>query len=147
MYNGADDLHVNVARPFGDTSLYMALQTNQAATLNTPLFKSLSLYIGSLCPTNSITFKGAGGFSETFLSSNLFNPAQGNQLSGDNNRHFYFSFNPTDQVNQIVFTSGENFFEFDNIGALISGVSEPATWAMMLLATSASCSGTASAAS
>jgi hypothetical protein len=36
-------------------------------------------------------------------------------------------------VNQIVFTSNQNSFEFDNIGALASGVPEPATWAMMLL--------------
>ncbi len=134
VYNGADGLHVNVAAPpFGDTSLYMALQTNQVATLNTPLLKSLSLYIGSLDPTNSITFKGTGGFSQTFLGSSLFDPATGNQSNGDNNRRFYFSFNPADKVNQVVFTSGENSFEFDNIGAFASGVPEPATWAMMLL--------------
>ena len=134
IYNGADGEHVNIAAPpFGDTSLYMALQTGQVATLNTPLLKTLSLYIGSLDPTNSITFKGAGGFSQTFLGSSLFNPAEGNQSNGDNNRRFYFSFDAADKVNQIVFTSGQNSFEFDNIGALASGVPEPATWAMMLL--------------
>jgi len=134
IYNGADGEHVNIAAPpFGDTSLYMALQTDQVATLNTPLLKSLSLYIGSLDPTNSITFKGLGGFSQTFLGADLFDPATGDQTSGDNNRRFFFSFNPTDQVNQIVFTSGENSLEFDNIGALASAVPEPATWAMMLL--------------
>jgi hypothetical protein len=132
LFLGSDGLHVGVAAPpFGDLGKYMALQTDQFATLNTPILKSLSLYIGSLDPTNEIIFKGAGGFSQSFLGSDLFTPAQGNQSNGDNNRRFYFDFAAADKVNQIVFTSGENSFEFDTIGA--SAVPEPATWAMMLL--------------
>ena len=139
IYSGADGLHAGIAAPPAtspitvDQTNYMALQKGYVATLDTPFLKSLSLFVGSLDPTNSITFNGTGGFTQTFLGSTLFNPAQGNQSNGDNNRRFFFTFDPTDKVNQIVFTSGENSFEFDNIGALASGVPEPATWAMMLL--------------
>ncbi len=134
IYNGADGLHVNIAAPpAGDSTLYMALQKGQIATLNTPFLKTLSLYIGSLDPTNKITFNGLGGFTQSFVGSDLFNPAQGNQSNDQNNRRFYFSFNPSNKVDQIVFTSNENSFEFDNIGGLASGVPEPSTWAMMLL--------------
>lgn len=139
IYNGADGLHLNIAAPpatgpmTADQTMYMALQRGYVATLDTPFLKSLSIFIGSLDPSNSITFNGLGGFTQTFLGSDLFDPAQGNQTNSDNNRRFYFSFDPSDKVNQIVFTSGVNSLEFDNIGALASGVPEPATWAMMLL--------------
>jgi hypothetical protein len=133
IYHVADGLHTGIAAPpFGDdSSSYMAIQTDQSITLNTPYLKTLSLFIGSLDPTNKITFNGSGGFTQSFLGSDLFNPAQGNQSNDDNNRRFYFSFDPTDQVNQIVFSSGENSFEFDSIAA--GAVPEPGTWAMLLL--------------
>jgi PEP-CTERM motif len=134
VYNGADGLHPNIAAPpFGDLTHYMAIQDGQSATLNTPILKSLSLYIGSLDPTNEITFKGAGGYSQSFMGSDLFTPATGNQSNGDNNRRFFFDFTAAEKVDQIIFTSGQNSFEFDTIGALASGVPEPGTWAMMLL--------------
>lgn len=139
IYLGSDGLHQDIAAPPAtgpmtvDQTKYMALQKGYVATLDTPFLKSLSIFIGSLDPSNSITFNGMNGFTQTFLGSDLFNPATGNQTNSDNNRRFYFSFDPNDKVNQIVFTSGVNSLEFDNIGALASGVPEPATWAMMLL--------------
>jgi len=133
IYLTADGLHPGIAAPpFGDNSgHYMAIQSTQSETLNTPLLKSLSLFIGSLDPSNKITFNGSGGFTQSFLGSDLFTPAVGNQSSDENNRRFYFSFDPSNKVDQIVFTSGVNSFEFDTIAA--SAVPEPATWAMMLL--------------
>jgi hypothetical protein len=137
IYPGSNGLVQNIAAPPAtsastfDQTNFIAIQKGQSATLNTPILKSLSIFIGSLDPTNKITFKGADGFHESFLGSALFTPAQGNQSNGDNNRRFYFTFDPADRVNQIVFSSNENSFEFDNIGA--SAVPEPATWAMMLL--------------
>jgi len=135
IYHVADGLHPNIAAPpFGDdSSSYMAIQTDQSITLNTPYLATLSIFIGSLDPTNKITFNGTGGFTQSFLGSDLFTPAQGDQSNDSNNRRFYFSFNPADGVNQIVFSSGENSFEFDSIGALAGGVPEPGTWAMLLL--------------
>ena len=135
IYHTADGLHPGIAAPpFGDdSSSYMAIQTNQSIALNTPYLQTLSLFIGSLDPTNKITFNGTGGFTQSFLGSDLFTPAVGNQSSDQNNRRFYFSFNPADGVNQIVFSSGENSFEFDSIAALAGGVPEPGTWAMLLL--------------
>jgi hypothetical protein len=134
VYNGADGLHQNIAAPpFGDLTHYMAIQEGQSATLNTPILTSLSLYIGSLDPTNEITFNGAGGYTKSFMGSDLFTPATGNQSNGENNRRFFFNFTAAEKVDQIVFTSGQNSFEFDTIGALASGVPEPGTWAMMLL--------------
>ena len=135
IYHTADGLHPGIAAPpFGDdSSSYMAIQTDQSIALNTPYLQTLSLFIGSLDPTNKITFNGTGGFTQSFLGSDLFTPAEGNQSSDQNNRRFYFSFNPADGVNQIVFSSGENSFEFDSIAALAGGVPEPGTWAMLLL--------------
>lgn len=133
IYQTADGLHPGIAAvPFGDDSgHYMAIQSTQSETLNTPLLRSMSLFIGSLDPSNQITFNGIGGFTQSFLGSDLFTPALGDQSNDANNRRFYFSFDPSDKVDQIVFSSGVNSFEFDTLAA--SAVPEPATWAMMLL--------------
>ena len=133
IYLTADGLHPGIAAvPFGDDSgHYMAIQSTQSETLNTPVLRSLSLFIGSLDPSNKITFNGIGGFTQSFLGSDLFTPALGDQSNDANNRRFYFSFDPSNKVDQIVFSSGVNSFEFDTLAA--SAVPEPATWAMMLL--------------
>jgi hypothetical protein len=129
----ADGVHDGIAAPpFGDTTAhYMAIQTGQSETLNTPVLRSLSLFIGSLDTFNEITFNGTGGFTQSFMGSQLFTPALGDQTGDQNNRRFYFSFDPSNKVDQIVFASSGQSFEFDTIAA--SAVPEPATWAMMLL--------------
>ena len=77
--------------------------------------RSLSVYLGSLDDYNSITFKGENGFSETFDGDDLNSPANGNQQAGSTNRRYYFTFDPSELINQVIFTSSGNSFEFDNI--------------------------------
>ncbi|MCG2841912.1 PEPxxWA-CTERM sorting domain-containing protein [Sandaracinobacter sp. RS1-74] len=120
----------NAAAPYGDTTAYMYVLGGQSATLTTPLLKSFSIYIGSVDSYNHITFKGANGYSETISGSQLVALANGNQSSAGTNRRFYFDFG-ADRVNEVIFSSTSNSFEFDNIAA--GAVPEPATWAMLIL--------------
>ena len=122
----ADD----AAAPFGDTTRFMYVLGGTSATLTTPLLKSFSIYIGSVDSYNSITFKGANGYEETVSGSQLVAIANGNQSSDETNRRFYFDFG-ADRVNEVIFSSTSNSFEFDNIAA--GAVPEPATWAMLLV--------------
>ncbi len=117
------------AAPFGDATKYMAVLANKIAILDTPLIGSMSIYIGSVDTYNSITFKGLGGFEQTFGGAALVASASGNQTSAGTNRRFYFDFGTT-PVNRIEFKSSGNSFEFDNIAT--GAVPEPATWAMLI---------------
>jgi hypothetical protein len=104
------------APPVGDDTLYLSILTGGSATLTAPgIMHSMSLYIGSLDEYNSITFKGLNGFSQTFSGSGLTSPANGNQQAGSTNRRYYFDFDPNDLINQVIFASSGNSFEFDNI--------------------------------
>ncbi len=120
----------NAAAPYGDTTAFAYVVGGSSATLTTPLLKSFSIYIGSVDSYNSITFKGANGYSETVTGSDLVALANGDQSSAGTNRRFYFDFG-TDRVNEVIFSSSSNSFEFDNIAA--GAVPEPATWAMLLV--------------
>jgi hypothetical protein len=138
VYQTADGLHSGVAAvPFGDTSTsYFAVTTGGHLDLTTPVLKSLSVFIGSLDSYNSITFKGLGGFSQAFSGSTLAADvpvlANGDQTSSLTNRRFDFQFNGA-KVNEVLFNSTGNSFEFDTIAAApAGGVPEPATWAMMM---------------
>jgi len=117
------------AAPFGDATKYMAVLANKIAILDTPLIGSMSVYIGSVDTYNSITFKGLGGFEQTFGGGALVASASGNQTSAGTNRRFYFDFGTT-PINRIEFKSSGNSFEFDNIAT--GAVPEPATWAMLI---------------
>lgn len=118
------------AAPAGDATRYMYVLGGTSATLTTPLLQSFSMYIGSVDTYNSITFKGLGGYQETISGSQLVAVANGNQTSAQTNRRFYFDFG-SDRVNEVVFSSSQNSFEFDNIAA--GAVPEPATWAMLII--------------
>jgi hypothetical protein len=120
----------NAAAPFGDATRFMYVLGGSSATLTTPLLTSFSMYIGSVDTYNSITFKGANGYEETVTGSQLVAVANGNQSSAQTNRRFYFDFG-SDKVNQVIFSSSSNSFEFDNIAA--GAVPEPATWAMLIM--------------
>lgn len=120
-------------QPFGDATHYEAAQFGNPFILSGPELTSLSLYIGSLDTYNSITFLGAGGFSQTLTGATLGAPANGSTTSGLTNRQFFFTFNAGDQVNEIIFATGRPAFEFDNIYAAVSSVPEPATWTMLIL--------------
>ena len=121
------------AAPAFDGTHYEAAEFGNSFTLTGPILKSMSVYIGSLDTYNLITFKGAGGFTQSFSGSALFAPANGNRTSANTNRQFFFTFSAADEVDQVVFSSGKPAFEFDNIYAAVSGVPEPATWTMMIL--------------
>ncbi|HEY2837363.1 MAG TPA: PEPxxWA-CTERM sorting domain-containing protein, partial [Rhizomicrobium sp.] len=125
---------VNQAQqPFGDISHYEAVQFKNPFIISGPDLKSLSLYIGSLDTYNSITFLGAGGFSQTINGTALGAPANGNITDPATNRQFFFKFDAGDQVNHIIFTTTQPAFEFDNIYAAVSSVPEPATWTMLII--------------
>lgn len=112
---------------------YVTLASSNANTGNTITLPysaySLSIYIGSIDPSNKITFNFKGGGSEAFLGSTLTNPANGNQSGDLQNRRFFFSFNGQ-QVESVTLNTGQNSFEFDNVA--VSGVPEPGVWALMI---------------
>jgi hypothetical protein len=104
------------APPQNDTTKYLSVYTGGLATLTAPgTIKSLSFYWGSMDEYNKITFKSAGGFSKSFDGDDLNSPANGNQQAASTNRRYYFTFDPNDQINQVLFSSSGNSFEFDNI--------------------------------
>lgn len=104
------------APPVGDDTQYLSVLTGGSATLTAPgVMHSMSVYLGSLDDYNSITFKGLNGFSQTFNGSGLNSPANGNQIAASTNRRYYFDFDPNDLINQVIFSSSGNSFEFDNI--------------------------------
>jgi hypothetical protein len=104
------------APPVGDDTKYLSILTGGHATLTSPgIMESMSVYLGSLDEFNSITFKGLNGFTQTFSGGALNSPANGNQIAGSTNRRYYFDFDPSDLVNQVIFSSSGNSFEFDNI--------------------------------
>lgn len=104
------------APPAGDATKYLSVYTGGLATLTAPgTMYSLSVYIGSLDTYNTITFKGADGFSKSYSGDQLNLPANGDQGAGSTNRRFYFAFDANDKINQVLFSSSGNSFEFDNI--------------------------------
>ena len=104
------------APPVGDATKYLSVYTGGLATLTAPGFMySLSVYIGSLDTYNTITFKGANGFSKSYGGADLYLPANGDQFDAATNRRFFFTFDENDKVNQVLFSSSGNSFEFDNI--------------------------------
>ena len=126
--------NVNSAQqPFGDLTHYEAAQSGNPFIITGPELSSLSLYIGSLDTYNAITFKGAGGFSQTINGLTLGAPANGDITNALTNRQFFFHFDAGDRVNQVIFTTGQPAFEFDNIYARVAGVPEPAVWTMLIM--------------
>jgi len=104
------------AAPQGDSTKYLSVLTGGLATLTAPgTMNSLSFYWGSMDTYNKITFKGANGFSQSFDGDDLNSPANGNQQAASTNRRYYFTFDPNDKINQILFSSTGNSFELDNI--------------------------------
>lgn len=134
IYDGAAGLIPGVARPLpGNTTLYMSVRRSplETAVIDTPLLRSLSFDVGSLDPTNLVRFFGPSGLVASFSGAELALPgaANGSGTDPNANARFLFDFGPT-PVNRIVFTSGSNSFEFDNIAA--GAVPEPASWALLV---------------
>jgi hypothetical protein len=106
----------NAAKPAGDNTKYLAILGGGSATLTAPgTMKTMSLYLGSIDEYNKITFQGAGGFSKSFDGDDFNWPANGDQTSFLTNRRYYFTFDPNDKINKVIFSSTGNSFEIDNI--------------------------------
>jgi hypothetical protein len=104
------------APPVNDATKYLSILTGGSATLTAPgTIKSLSFYWGSIDAYNKITFMGANGFSKSYDGDDLNSPANGNQQAASTNRRYYFTFDPNDQINKVLFSSSGNSFEIDNI--------------------------------
>jgi hypothetical protein len=104
------------APPQNDNTKYLSVLTGGSATLTAPgTMNSLSFYWGSMDEYNKITFQGANGFSKSFDGDDLNSPANGNQQAASTNRRYYFTFDPNDKINKVIFSSSGNSFEFDNI--------------------------------
>jgi hypothetical protein len=107
-------------------------------SVNKGFFNSLSVYIGSLDTYNTISFYSGATEVATYTGSQLatmagLSPPGSSPTDGNDNRRYFFTFAAADDVNKVVFSSSAPAFEFDNIAAAVSGVPEPATWAMMIL--------------
>jgi hypothetical protein len=120
------------APPPGDATYYETVKGGSSATLTSTVgLSSISLYMGSPDDFNHIRFIG-DGFDETLDGPKLFFPAhafEGDQSIG---KRITYDFGGA-QVKQVIFSSGQNAFEFDNLAGTVAGVPEPSTWAMMLL--------------
>jgi hypothetical protein len=125
-----------------DTTQYLSVGAGQSFTLATPDLSEISFYVGSLDPYNSITFTGAGGFSQTFTGNQLTaatmatDAASGNQHAAGSNGRYTFTFDQA--VTAVLLASNSPAFEISNIGAIPSGgevglVPEPTAWALMLV--------------
>lgn len=134
VYSGAAGLIPGIARPLpGNPSLYMSVRRTplETAIIDTPLLRSVSFDVGSLDPINLVRFFGPSGLVASFTGSALAAPgvANGSGTDPNANARFLFQFGAT-PVNRIVFTSGQNSFEFDNIAAGV--IPEPGVWAMLV---------------
>jgi hypothetical protein len=126
------------AAPAGDATTFAAAQPGVDAIFSAKagtILTSLSFDLGSLDDYNTLSFYHNGTLVRAFSGTDLANPnpPQGQQTGDDNNLREYFTFGAADGINRVVFSTTEPAFEFDNIAAAISGVPEPATWAMMIL--------------
>ena len=103
------------------------------AMLTTPnALTSFSLLWGSMDYYNTITFVGAKQ-SFSFTGDQVTVPnggGDGDQSAEATNRGVSFTISAADDVKEVIFTSTQNSFEFDNLYA--SAVPEPALWLMMI---------------
>jgi len=125
-----------------DTSQYLSVGAGETFTLTTPSLSEISFYVGSLDPYNSITFTGAGGFSQTFSGIDLTaattaaDLANGNRSAAGANGRYTFTFDQA--ITAVLIASSSPAFEISNIGAIPGGgevglVPEPTAWVLMLM--------------
>jgi hypothetical protein len=113
-----------------DQTNFEAVLTGGNFDLATPGVENLSVYIGSADSYNQITFENKSGtVIQSYSGSQIMQPDDGDQAAGSTNGRVDFNFGGQ-RVYNVIFGSGGNSFEFDNIAA---GVPEPSTWAMMLI--------------
>jgi hypothetical protein len=120
------------AFPHGDTSLqYLSVLGSASIDASFGALKDrVSFYWGSVDTYNTVQFYNGAALVNTFTGTGVIPTlaATGNQTDFGSNRHVTLL---SDVVfDRVVFSSGQNSFEIDNISA---GVPETSTWAMMLL--------------
>lgn len=117
------------APPPGDVSNYeTVLGSGQAELTSTRLLRSLSFYMGSPNSYNSVEFIGPS-YDVKLDGSDLFSPPTA--FNGDQSVGLRVNYDFGGAlVNEVIFTSSGNSFEFDN---LAGAVPEPGAWAMMIL--------------
>ncbi|WP_051448337.1 PEP-CTERM sorting domain-containing protein [Bradyrhizobium sp. WSM1417] len=115
--------------PSGNT--YVSVLLNGLLQVSFGLTNSISLFWGSIDPSNEITFYNGNTQVGQLFGSGVTPQltADGNQVSDNSNR--FVTLSDTDAFNRVVITSGQNSFELDSFVA--PAVPEPATWAMMML--------------
>ena len=128
------------AQPYGSTGNYWTV----GPTDGSPGIFDLSSYVyintlsfiwGSVDRYNTIEFLDAGGnVLASFGGLAVNNPANGNQTNPNTNPLVTFTFTGTDGYNVAAarLTSTNNAFETDN-WAIVGGVPEPSTWALLIL--------------
>jgi hypothetical protein len=118
------------APPPGDLTNYETVTGGYTATLTSSrLLDSVSFYMGSPDSYNWVRFLGPD-YDWTLGGDALFNPQTafgGDQSIG---RELNYSFGDA-LVNQVIFGSDGNSFEFDTISAHVGAVPEPSTWVML----------------
>ena len=118
-----------------DLTQYLSVQRAQTATLDTPLLKSISFYIGSLDAFNRFTFHLADGTTKVFTGGALAalpgTDANGSQTGFTTNGRLTFTFDS--EIDSVQFASGNNALEISDIATALALVPEPASWAIMIL--------------
>jgi hypothetical protein len=120
---------------FSDNSQYLAIKRNGSATIRSSSmgYNSVSFYLGSIDSYNAVDILSTSGAVIASFTNNDFTtpfPPNGDNDSAIMNRRV--TYNTDGQgglIGGIVFRTGDNSMEVDN---LVFAVPEPSTWLMML---------------
>jgi hypothetical protein len=128
------------AAPAGDTTQFAVVPiptgpSSGSAILDLPgtakMFKSVSLYWGSIDQYNTLEFLNGNTVIFTILGG-MLPPANGDQGAGITNRRVNVDFGMTgQQLTAMRFTSTSRAFEFDDVA--LGAVPEPQSWALMIV--------------
>ena len=126
------------ARPLGSTGGFISVGPSDGSPGTFSLaglgpLNAISFLWGSVDTYNTLqVLDQDGGLLASFLGSQVWNPANGNQTATATNRLVRLDFTGAtkNEVGALRFISTNNAFEVDNIA--IAAVPEPATWAMMI---------------
>jgi hypothetical protein len=121
------------AAPPGDRTAYASLlgPDGTMTLTSSRTLQNVSFFMGSPDSYNGVSFYDADGDLLGGFAGSAFTgpPANGDQSLGE---RITFNFNGA-PVSKVVFSSTQNSFEFDRVGAVAAGVPEPGAWALMLV--------------
>lgn len=132
-YGYATGSSFNGAEPaFSDGSRYLAVYGNGTATLAADAaYQAISIFLGSIDSYNTISLLSTtGAVLASYTGADLAPTANGSQDSSVTNRRITFTASAGETFGAIVFGSGGNSLEVDNV---VFSVPEPSTWALMFL--------------